>query len=117
MKRTEIVKIFSDPSSFDGKQVNVAGWCRTIRASNVFGFIELNDGSCFKNLQVVFEADKLENYKTVAKQNVGASFCISGTVVLTPEAKQPFELKAESIDIEGTSTPDYPMQKKGQSLE
>ncbi len=117
MKRTEITKIFSDPSSFDGKSITVAGWCRTIRASNVFGFIELNDGSCFKNLQVVFEAEKLENYKTVAKQNVGASFCISGTLVLTPEAKQPFELKAESIEIEGTSTPDYPMQKKGQSLE
>ncbi len=117
MKRTEITKIFNDPSSFDGKTITVAGWCRTIRASNVFGFIELNDGSCFKNLQVVFEAEKLENYKTVAKQNVGASFCITGTLVLTPEAKQPFELKAEIIEIEGTSTPDYPMQKKGQSLE
>ncbi len=117
MKRTEITKIFDDPSSFDQKTVTVAGWCRTIRASNVFGFIELNDGSCFKNLQVVFEADKLENYKTVAKQNVGASFCITGTLVLTPEAKQPFELKADSIEIEGSSTPDYPMQKKGQSLE
>ncbi len=117
MKRIEITKIFSNPSSFDGKTITVAGWCRTIRASNVFGFIELNDGSCFKNLQVVFEADKLENYKTVAKQNVGASFCITGVLVLTPEAKQPFELKAENIEIEGTSTPDYPMQKKGQSLE
>ncbi len=117
MKRTEITKIFNDPSSFDGQTITVAGWCRTIRASNVFGFIELNDGSCFKNLQVVFEADKLENYKTVAKQNVGASFCIKGTLVLTPEAKQPFELKAEEIEIEGSSTPDYPMQKKGQSLE
>ncbi|MBE6618642.1 MAG: asparagine--tRNA ligase [Ruminococcaceae bacterium] len=117
MKRTEITKIFADPASFDGKTITVGGWCRTIRASNVFGFIELNDGSCFKNLQVVFEADKLENYKTIAKQNVGASFCITGTLVLTPEAKQPFELKAEMIEIEGTSTPDYPMQKKGQSLE
>ncbi len=117
MKRTELKEIFACPDSFDGKKVTVAGWCRTIRASNVFGFIELNDGSCFKNLQVVFEAEKLENYKTVAKQNVGASFCIEGTVVLTPEAKQPFELKAENIEIEGTSTPDYPMQKKGQSLE
>ena len=117
MKRTEITKIFNNPSSFDGKTITVAGWCRTIRASNVFGFIELNDGSCFKNLQVVFEAEKLENYKTIAKQNVGASFCITGTLVLTPEAKQPFELKAENIEIEGTSTPDYPMQKKGQSLE
>ena len=117
MKRTEITKIFNDPSSFDGQTITVAGWCRTIRASNVFGFIELNDGSCFKNLQVVFEADKLENYKTVAKQNVGASFCITGTLVLTPDAKQPFELKAEEIEIEGSSTPDYPMQKKGQSLE
>ena len=117
MKRTEISKIFKDPSAFDGKTVTVAGWCRTIRASNAFGFIELNDGSCFPNLQVVFEDTKLENYKTIAKQNVGAALVITGKLELTPNAKQPFELKADEIEIEGTSTPDFPMQKKGQSLE
>ncbi len=117
MKRTEIKSIWEKPELFAGKTITVCGWCRTIRASNAFGFIELNDGSCFKNLQVVFEADTLENYKIIAKQNVGASFNIKGILVLTPEAKQPFEVKATEIEIEGTSTPDYPMQKKGQSLE
>ena len=84
MKRTEISKIFKDPSAFDGKMVTVAGWCRTIRASNAFGFIELNDGSCFPNLQVVFEESKLDNYKLIAKQNVGCSLVIKGVVELTP---------------------------------
>lgn len=117
MKRTEIKDIWKNADAFSDQEITVCGWCRTIRASNAFGFIELNDGSCFKNLQVVFEADKLDNYKTVAKQNVGAAVSVTGTLVLTPESKQPFELKAAKIDIEGTSTPDYPMQKKGQSLE
>ena len=117
MKRTEIKELYKNSESYGGKTVTVCGWSRTIRSSNAFGFIELNDGSCFKNLQVVFEADKLDNYKTVAKQNVGAAFVVTGTLELTPGAKQPFEVKAESIEIEGSSTPDYPMQKKGQSLE
>ncbi|MGM9680351.1 MAG: asparagine--tRNA ligase [Eubacteriales bacterium] len=117
MKRTEIKDIWKNADAFSDQEITVCGWCRTIRASNAFGFIELNDGSCFKNLQVVFEAEKLDNYKTVAKQNVGAAVSVTGTLVLTPESKQPFELKAAKIDIEGTSTPDYPMQKKGQSLE
>jgi len=117
MKRTEIKSLFTEPEKFAGAEIQASGWCRTIRSSNAFGFIELNDGSCFKNLQVVFEADKLENYKTISKQNVGAALNVTGTLVLTPEAKQPFELKAAAIDVEGASTPDFPMQKKGQSLE
>ena len=117
MKRIEIQQLYLDPAKFGGQVITVGGWCRTIRSSNAFGFIELNDGSAFKNLQVVIEADKLENYKNIAKQNVGASFVVTGELVLTPEAKQPFELKAQSVEVEGTSTPDYPMQKKGQSLE
>ena len=117
MKRIEIQQLYNDPAQFGGQTITVGGWCRTIRSSNAFGCIELNDGSAFKNLQVVIEADKLENYKNIAKQNVGASFVVTGGLVLTPEAKQPFELKAQSVEVEGTSTPDYPMQKKGQSLE
>ena len=117
MKRITIKEIFASPEKFAGQKITVAGWARTIRASNVFGFIELNDGSYFKNLQVVFEDAKLENYKTIAKQNVGCSFIIEGTLELTPEAKQPFELKAEVIDVEGASTPDYPLQKKRHTLE
>ena len=95
----------------------MAGWVRTIRASNAVGFIELNDGSYFKNLQIVFENDILSNYKEIAKQNVGASLIINGRLVLTPEAKQPFELKAADISVEGTSTPDFPLQKKKHSPE
>ncbi len=117
MKRTEIKSILAEPEKYADKEVTVCGWARTIRASNAFGFIELNDGSCLKNLQVVIEDSKLENYKTLAKQNVGASFCIDGVLVVTPDAKQPCELKADKVEIEGSSTPDYPMQKKGQSLE
>ena len=82
-----------------------------------FGFIELNDGSCFKNLQVVMSADELNNYKEIAGQNVGAALIVRGAVVLTPEAKQPLEVKASSIEVEGKSTPDYPLQKKRHSVE
>jgi asparaginyl-tRNA synthetase len=117
MKRTTVKEIFKDPENFSDKEVTIAGWARTIRASNAFGFIELNDGTYFTNIQVVFEEQFLSNYKEIAKQNVGASLIVKGTLVLTPEAKQPFEIKAKEIEVEGTSTPDYPLQKKRHSLE
>ena len=117
MKRTTISSIFADKESFGGKKITVAGWARSIRASNAFGFIELNDGSYFTNLQVVFEADKLENYVEISKQNVGAALIVEGVLELTPEAKQPFEVKAEKIAVEGASTPDFPIQKKRHTLE
>ena len=82
-----------------------------------FGFIELNDGSCFRNLQVVMDANSLSNYKEIAAQNVGAALIVHGTVVLTPEAKQPLEVKATAIEVEGVSSPDYPLQKKRHSVE
>ena len=111
MKRVFIKELFEDAQKFARQSITVAGWARTIRASNVFGFIELNDGSCFSNLQVVFEESLLENYKEIAKQNVGCSLVVKGVLELTPSAPQPFEIKAESIEIEGSSTPDYPLQK------
>ncbi len=114
---TYIKEIFADISAFDGKSVSVAGWVRTVRDSKAFGFIELNDGSCFRSTQIVFEEAKLENYKQIAKLNVGASVRVDGKVVATPEMKQPFEIKADKIEIEGESTPDYPLQKKRHSLE
>ena len=117
MERTAIKEIFKNPSAFADKEITVCGWARTIRASNAFGFIELNDGSYFSNLQVVFEEQFLENYKEIAKQNVGASLIVKGVLVLTPEAKQPFEIKAKEIEVEGASTPDYPLQKKRHTLE
>ena len=117
MKRTTVKELWDAPLQFDGRTVTVAGWCRSIRASNAFGFIELNDGSCFKCLQVVFEETKLANYKEIAAQNSGASFVVTGTMTLTPEAKQPFEVKADKIEIEGQSAPEYPLQKKRHTLE
>ena len=117
MKRIEIKQLFECPETYGDKEITVAGWCRNLRASNAFGFIELNDGSCFKNLQVVIEAEKLENYKTLTKQNIGAAFVAKGILVLTPEAKQPFELKAIEVMVEGESTPDYPLQPKRHSFE
>ncbi len=117
MQRVSIKSIYASASDYADKQITVCGWARSIRASNAFGFIELNDGSAFGNLQVVFEADKINNYTEIAKQNVGAAFVVSGTLVLTPDAKQPFELKADVVEVEGTSTPEYPLQKKRHSPE
>lgn len=117
MKRTTIREIFSSPEDFGGKTVTVGGWCRNLRASNAFGFLDLNDGSCFKNLQAVIEEEKLDNYKEITAQNLGASFTATGVIALTPGAKQPLELKVESIAVEGTSTPDYPLQNKRHSFE
>lgn len=117
MKRTELKQIFSAPEKFGEKTVTVAGWVRTLRDGKAFAFIELNDGSYLKNCQIVAERDLLSNYDTVVKQNVGAALVVTGKVVLTPENKQPFEIKAEDVFIEGESTPDYPMQKKRHSLE
>ena len=117
MERTTISQIFADQEQFGGQTVTVCGWARTIRDMKTFGFIELNDGSCFRNLQIVMDANVLGNYKEIAGQNVGAALIVTGTVVLTPEAKQPLEVKADTIAVEGPSTPDYPLQKKRHSVE
>ena len=117
MKRQKISGIFADAEALGGQSMTVCGWVRTVRDMKNFGFIELNDGSCFKSLQVVFERSSLNNYEEIAKQNVGAALIVHGTLVLTPEAKQPFELKADEIIVEGASTPDYPLQKKRHSVE
>ena len=117
MSYTKIAAIYADSEALSGQTVTVGGWVRTIRDMKTFGFIELNDGSCFRNLQVVMSADELHNYKEIAGQNVGAALIVRGTVVLTPEAKQPLELRAAEIAVEGRSTPDYPLQKKRHSVE
>ena len=117
MDRMKIAAIFADQEQLGGKEITVCGWARTIRDMKTFGFIELNDGSCFRNLQVVMSTDELHNYKEIAGQNVGAALIVRGTVVLTPEAKQPLELRAAEIAVEGRSTPDYPLQKKRHSVE
>ena len=117
MNLTKIAAIYADQEKMAGQTVTIGGWARTIRDMKSFGFIELNDGSCFKNLQVVMNAQTLANYKEIAAQNVGAALIVTGTVVLTPEAKQPLEVQATAIEVEGKSTPDYPLQKKRHSVE
>ena len=117
MEKIKIAAIFADSQLHADQTVTVGGWARTIRDMKTFGFIELNDGSCFKNLQVVMDANVLDNYKEIASQNVGAALIVKGKVILTPEAKQPLEIKAECIEVEGVSSPDYPLQKKRHSVE
>ncbi len=114
---TLIKKLYRSTDEFGGKQVTVSGWIRNIRVSKNFGFIEINDGSFFKTLQIVIEDEKLDNFKELSKLNVGASITATGILELTPEAKQPFELKADDVVIDGQSTPDYPLQKKRHSFE
>ena len=102
MKRLELKKIFLSSADYAGKTVTVCGWARTIRDSKSFGFIELNDGSYFKNCQVVFARENVANYDEIAKQNVGACLAVTGKFLLTPENKQPFEINAG-----GNPTPQF----------
>ena len=117
MNREYVRNIYARPADFDEKTVTVGGWVRNIRDSKAFGFIDLNDGSCFNNMQIVFERGKVANYDEIASQNVGAALVVTGVVTLTPGAKQPFELKAEIIEVEGTSVSDYPLQPKRHTVE
>ncbi len=117
MERVCLKDLFKKTETFLSKPVTVCGWARTIRDSKSFGFIELNDGSFFKNCQVVFARENVSNYDEIAKQNVGACLKVVGKVVFTPERNQPFEISAESVEVLGTSSPDYPLQKKRHSLE
>ena len=117
MKDIYIRDLFRRTDEFAGKDITVRGWIRTNRGSNKFGFIELNDGTFFKSVQIVYEAEILENYQEISKAPISAALCVNGTFVLTPDAKQPFEIKAKSIVIEADSDPDYPLQKKRHSME
>ncbi len=117
MDRTELSKLHENPKAFADAPLTVCGWVRSIRDSKALGFIDLNDGSCFQGVQIVFEEDKVENFREIARQNVGAALSVTGNLVLTPQAKQPFEIHASEIRVEAPSTPDYPLQKKRHSLE
>jgi len=116
METTLVKKIFRETEVYAGKTVKISGWIRTLRASNAFGFIELNDGSFFKSIQVVFEQN-LDNFKEISKLSVSSSITVEGVLEVTPNSKQPFEIKAGSIIIEGLSSPEYPLQKKRHTLE
>ena len=117
MKHQEVASFYKDLDAYAGQTVTVCGWARSIRDSKALGFIDLNDGSCFKGVQVVFEAEKLENFKEIAAQNVGAALVVTGTLLATPEAKQPFEIHATQIQVAGASSPEYPLQKKRHTVE
>lgn len=117
MEVASIKQIFEKPEQYVNEAVKVQGWIRTVRSSKSFGFIEMNDGSFFSNVQIVFEDEKLNNFKEICKLGAGASITVKGKLVETPNAKQPFEIKATDIKIEGHSSPAYPLQKKRHSFE
>lgn len=116
MEAASVKELYAQKEKFLNQKIMVNGWVRTVRSSKAFGFIELNDGSFFSNLQVVFD-EKLNNFNEVSKLITGSAIIAAGQLVESPGAKQPFELKAESIEIEGLSSPDYPLQKKRHTFE
>ena len=117
MDRTYVKSLYASAASFDGAEVLIRGWARTVRDGKNFGFIELNDGTCQKNCQVVLEREKLADYENIVHCGVGAALSVRGKVLLTPEMRQPFELHAEEVIIDGASLPSYPLQKKHHSAE
>ena len=116
MKLTTVREIYKNREAFLDKEVTVGGWVRSVRDSKTFGFIVLHDGSYFETLQIVYH-DKMANFDEVSKLNVGAAIIVKGTLVATPKAKQPFQIQAEQVTLEGASAPDYPLQKKRHSME
>ncbi len=116
MEFTTVRELYKNQETYIGKEITVGGWVRSIRDSKSFGFIVLHDGTFFDTLQIVY-SDTLENFGEISKLNVGAAIVVKGTLVATPKAKQPFEIQASSVEVEGASTPDFPMQKKRHSLE
>ena len=116
MELITVRELFKNTDAYAGKEIEIGGWVRSVRASKQFGFIVLNDGTYFTPVQVVYH-DTMENFQEISKTNVGAALIVKGTLVLTPDAKQPFEIQASEVTVEGASTPDYPLQKKRHTLE
>ncbi len=116
MELTTVKELFKTPDEYLGKEVQVGGWIRSIRDSKAFGFIVLNDGTCFDTLQIVYH-DNMDNFAEISKLNIGAAVIVKGTLVATPEAKQPFEIQATEVAVEGPSASDYPLQKKRHTFE
>lgn len=116
MELTDMKELYAAPEAFFDREITVGGWVRSLRDSKTFGFIVLNDGTCFQPLQIVY-GDKLDNFQAISKLNVGSALVVRGTIVATPQAKQPFEMQASEVIVEGASTPDYPLQKKRHSFE
>ena len=116
MNLIEIRELYKNQEAYLDKEITVGGWVRSIRDSKAFGFIVINDGTFFTPLQVVYH-DDMENFEEISKLNVGAAVVVTGTLVATPQAKQPFEIQAKTVTVEGASAPDYPLQKKRHSFE
>ena len=116
MNLVTVRDIYKNRENYLNKEIEVGGWVRSIRDSKAFGFLVLADGSYFETLQIVFH-DNMDNFDEICKCNVGAAVIVKGTLIPTPEAKQPFEIQAVSVAVEGPSAPDYPLQKKRHSLE
>ena len=116
MELTEIRELYRNREEYIGKKITVGGWIRSIRDSKTFGFIVVNDGTFFEPLQIVY-GDKLANFEEISRLNVGAAVVVTGMLVATPQAKQPFEIQAEEVLVEGASVPEYPLQKKRHSFE
>ena len=109
-------QLYKDTAAYADKAVTFSGWVRNLRASKAFGFIMISDGTFFTPVQVVYH-DTLENFAAISKLNIGAALIVTGKLVLTPDAKQPFEIQAERVAIEGPSTPDFPVQPKRHTME
>lgn len=116
MDNIMVKELYDHQSEYSNKEIQISGWVRSIRASKNFGFIIINDGTCFKNLQIVI-GEELDNYMEVSKLNVGSAIVVKGTFIETPDSKQPFEIQAKEVVVEGQSTSDYPLQKKRHSFE
>ncbi len=116
-QKITIRELYSDPEKYAGQVITVDGWARQLRIQKKFGFIQINDGTYFKNLQIVVESEKSDNYDEIKSQKISTAFEITGELVLTPEAKQPFELKADVVKIIGESTSEYPLQPKSHTPE
>ena len=117
MKMLLLKDVLRNPEKYQEEPITLCGWVKTLRDSKAFGFIEMNDGTSFNNLQIVFERDKIDNFDDVCRIGTGSSIIVKGNLVLTPEAKQPCELKATEVKLEGGVTPDYPLQKKRHTVE
>ena len=117
MEKIDIKQFYENSKSYENKKVLVAGWVKSARGGKSFGFLDLNDGSSFKGIQVVFDAENLDNFDVVSKLNTGSSVMVSGIFVLTPEARQPFEIHAEKVEILSATDSEYPLQKKKMTLE
>ena len=116
MELVTVRELYKNREAYLDKEVTVGGWVRSIRDSKAFGFIVVNDGSFFETLQIVYH-DTMENFAEISKLNVGAAIIVKGVLTATPQAKQPFEIQATEVVVEGASSPEYPLQKKRHSFE